>query len=208
MSKDQLPASEKPVIAHRDQLDVATALQMACVDIPPEFAAVVDREFWNLLNAAPQECPTSDERTGSAVAGQARPAVAAQVHPADKASEAINGEAGIWKKEPEVQMAYFFQAMYRCGESAGLLVSHPNATEEMRESNDRLTEKYRANAQEAVRRLLARSATPAFWPDPEDWNLTCPKCGSTPDGLCGWPTNCPTGLNNRKAGTDRPGVPK
>lgn len=30
-------------------VDVATALQMACHDLPREYAEIVDREFWNLL---------------------------------------------------------------------------------------------------------------------------------------------------------------
>lgn len=37
-----------------------------------------------------------------------------------------------------------------------------------------------------------------IWPDPEDWNLVCPKCGASPEGPCGWQTNCATGLAKRQ----------
>lgn len=34
---------------------------------------------------------------------------------------------------------------------------------------------------------------------PDGWNLSCEKCGASTAGPCGWPTNCPTGLNSRNA---------
>jgi len=46
------------------------------------------------------------------------------------------------------------------------------------------------------------------WPDPEDWNLVCPKCGATPDSSCGWPTNCPTGLDKRSTAALQPSKEK
>lgn len=35
------------------QVEIAEALASACKDIPPEFAQMVDREFWNLLMPSP-----------------------------------------------------------------------------------------------------------------------------------------------------------
>jgi hypothetical protein len=40
-------------------------------------------------------------------------------------------------------------------------------------------------------------AAPSASEPPEGWNLVCEKCGSSPDGPCGWPSNCPTGLDKR-----------
>ncbi len=37
------------------------------------------------------------------------------------------------------------------------------------------------------------------WLDPDQWNLICPKCGASPEGPCGRPTSCPTGLAKRSA---------
>lgn len=44
------------------KVDVATALEMACTDLPPEFRRIVDREFWNLLQGAsvPESAPVTD----------------------------------------------------------------------------------------------------------------------------------------------------
>lgn len=42
------------------------------------------------------------------------------------------------------------------------------------------------------------------WPNPDDWNFVCPKCGANPDGECGWPKACPTGLAARSHGKDMP----
>lgn len=39
-----------------------------------------------------------------------------------------------------------------------------------------------------------RSPLAELWPNPDDWNLVCPKCGAPPNGICGWVQNCPTGL--------------
>lgn len=34
----------------KEQAKIVNALTMACKDIPPEFAQVVNREFWNMLD--------------------------------------------------------------------------------------------------------------------------------------------------------------
>lgn len=29
-----------------------------------------------------------------------------------------------------------------------------------------------------------------------EWNLSCPRCGVSPEGPCGWPKDCPVGLSH------------
>ena len=41
--------------------EIEVALRLSCKDIPAEFAAIVDRDFWKLLSAPPQEAG-GDER--------------------------------------------------------------------------------------------------------------------------------------------------
>jgi hypothetical protein len=69
--------------------------------------------------------------------------------------------------------------------------------------DERLCEKHHEKVNGAIAWIdMALAAEPlserTAWPNPDDWNLVCPKCGSSPDGECGWPTNCPTGMAEKK----------
>lgn len=52
-----------------------------------------------------------------------------------------------------------------------------------------------------IKSISAPSEIEPKWPNPDDWNFVCPKCGASPDGPCGWPTSCPQERSRDGSGT-------